>query len=611
MRNKILFHFVLLLFILAVALPAFAKPDRDDAKNSPAKVVDFDNDGYNSKRDCNDHDSAINPGAVETCGDGIDNNCDGSIDEGCGNACQDADKDGFQDVSCGGSDCNDHDPAIFPGAQEICGDTVDQNCDGIDPQCTSEGDPHGGLLYSEYPGNCLTCHWAEAVEMSSSTHYQWTGDAPDMANRPDILQGKLTNAVNSYCINIKGDWQVCGTCHVGRGKRPDDTTAGPENIDCLVCHNREYAAARTRLPDGSMGVVNPSDDMVQNIQKPTRANCLMCHAKAGGGDGVKRGDFSLATITNSDAHFDVHMNTSGSDLACQQCHVFEAHRVIGKGSDLRPTDDILRGSEVACVTCHTGKDTLTGHDNPSIGTHVARVACQTCHIPTYAKVPTEVHRDWRAHEDMSPADGITGPGHPFTVMKSNLEPEYKFWNRLSDNYLLGDDASITYDSSLNTYPTSRPLGDIQDGKLYPFKYKTATQPKTVADNRLIALDTLEYLKGSGNVKTAIEKGLVNMGYPATEPYEWVDTDTFQLLNHGVSPASEALRCSSCHGNTERMDLQGELGYGLKDDARTVCSQCHGPKEQKPFTTIHDIHVRDRRFDCSRCHTFSRPERNLR
>lgn len=556
-KNKVFVCFALIFFILTVGVSVNAKPNKPGGGDSSQKVIDYDNDGYNSKRDC-----------------------------------------------------NDNDPAIYPRAEEICGDGIDQNCDGVDEPCTGGG-PHVGLTFSGYPQNCLSCHDAEANEMFGSTHYQWTGEAPDMVNSPEIPQGKLTNAINSYCINIAGDWPVCGSCHAGRGKRPDDPSAGLENIDCLACHSEEYATARKRLPDGSLGVENPTDSMVQNVQAPTRANCLMCHAKAGGGDGVKRGDLSLATITNNDAHFDVHMNTSGSDLACQQCHVFEAHRVIGKGSDLRPTDDTVRGSEVACVTCHSGKDTPDGHENTTIGRHVARVACQSCHIPTYAKVATETHRDWRLHHDSSPADGVSGPGHPYTVKESNLIPEYKFWNRLSDNYLLGDDASITYDAAKNTYPTSRPLGDNQDGKLYPFKYKTATQPKTIADNTLIALDTFEYLKASGNVVTAIEKGLVNTGYSASEPYEWVDTDTYQLLNHGVNPSSEALQCSSCHGNTNRMDLQGELGYGLKGDRGTVCSQCHDIKEQKPFTTIHDIHVKDKGYDCSRCHTFSRPERSLR
>ena len=44
---------------------------------------DSDSDGYTSDVDCDDSDSTVNPGAPEVCGDGIDNNCDGSADEAC------------------------------------------------------------------------------------------------------------------------------------------------------------------------------------------------------------------------------------------------------------------------------------------------------------------------------------------------------------------------------------------------------------------------------------------------------------------------------------------------------------------------------------------------
>jgi hypothetical protein len=477
---------------------------------------------------------------------------------------------------------------------------------------------HSNLTFSDYPNACLGCHQNEYNEMMDSTHYKWVGESPDMINQPGSAQGKLTNGVNSYCINILGDWPVCGSCHAGRGKRPDDPTAGAENVDCLMCHSDEYATQRKRLADGSMGVDNPTDSMVQNISKPTRAACLMCHAKAGGGDGVKRGDLSIATINNADPDFDVHMNTSGDNLQCQACHVFQNHKTIGKGSDIRPTDDLSRGAEVACTTCHSSMAS-TGHSNSTIDRHASRghIACQTCHIPTYAKVATETHRDWTHHHDGSPADGVSGPGHPHIEKEANLTPEYLWWNRLSDNYLLGDDAELTYDAAKDTYPTSRPVGGFMDGKIYPFKYKTAYQPIARGgncDGQLIALDTLVYLKQTGDVDQAITSGLANMGCTGAT-VEWINTDTYQLTNHGVEPEENALTCNDCHDmtgqtpdGTKRLNF-GELGYHSMPAAVENCTLCHKPKSAS-FQSLHTLNKHkpggEYNIQCTDCHTGGEP-----
>jgi hypothetical protein len=55
--------------------------------------------------------------------------------------CPDADGDGFAGDGCGGTDCNDGDPAVNPDAEEICGDGIDQDCSGSDEEC---GKPEGG-----------------------------------------------------------------------------------------------------------------------------------------------------------------------------------------------------------------------------------------------------------------------------------------------------------------------------------------------------------------------------------------------------------------------------------------------------------------------------------
>ncbi|MBK8480391.1 MAG: hypothetical protein IPL40_04325 [Proteobacteria bacterium] len=112
---------------------------------------DGDGDGWGTgaacaEADCDDTDGAIHRWAAELCADGVDNNCDGSIDEGC-LLCRDRDGDGAGvGPQCPHWDCNDRDPQVFPGADEIC-DLVDNDCDGLVPaaelECAGGGDEGG------------------------------------------------------------------------------------------------------------------------------------------------------------------------------------------------------------------------------------------------------------------------------------------------------------------------------------------------------------------------------------------------------------------------------------------------------------------------------------
>ncbi|MDD5043113.1 MAG: MopE-related protein [Patescibacteria group bacterium] len=73
--------------------------------------------------DCDDGDNGIYPGALDTVGDGIDQNCDGR--DGV-----DADSDTYASIASGGTDCDDGNNSIHPNADDNDTDAVDENCDG-------------------------------------------------------------------------------------------------------------------------------------------------------------------------------------------------------------------------------------------------------------------------------------------------------------------------------------------------------------------------------------------------------------------------------------------------------------------------------------------------
>ena len=100
----------------------------DDDDTSP---IDLDGDGYTADEDCDDEDPAVHPGAHEVC-DGLDNDCNDVIDD----SPDDTDGDGF-------TDCVDPTPEGFDGGE------------GREQPLSMQLHLHGSL--SEFDGS-MGCH---------------------------------------------------------------------------------------------------------------------------------------------------------------------------------------------------------------------------------------------------------------------------------------------------------------------------------------------------------------------------------------------------------------------------------------------------------------------
>jgi len=219
---------------------------------------------------------------------------------------------------------------------------------------------------------CISCHNKTHLEVMQSNHWNWEREEY-IAGKGIVYIGKK-NAINNFCIGIEGNEQSCAKCHIGYGMTNRSFSyTDPANIDCLVCHdNTETYAKGNELA----GMPDPSLDLnliSQNVGKPKRSNCGVCHFFGGGGNNVKHGDLEESMFEPS-GDVDVHMAVEGVNMQCIECHTTENHNIAGKMYSLSS----MNRNRAYCEDCHTEKP----HEADILNEHTIKVACQTCHIPT-------------------------------------------------------------------------------------------------------------------------------------------------------------------------------------------------------------------------------------
>ncbi|MCF4164891.1 tetrathionate reductase family octaheme c-type cytochrome [Zavarzinia compransoris] len=444
----------------------------------------------------------------------------------------------------------------------------------------------------EVTAACLTCHTEAADHVMDSIHYTWEFPHPTTGQ----LLGKR-HVINAFCGNVVGNEPRCTSCHAGYGwtdmhrPPPRQSTA----VDCLVCHDRSGAYAKLSTGAGHPPMSTRGETITGAPAKPVdlrtaalgvglpgRDNCGQCHFYGGGGDNVKHGDLSSVLVEPTRA-VDVHMDADGLNFACSVCHVTRSHKWAGSRYAMRASDPEGTGlpgqrRDVAtCESCHGAAPhpadlTPSGLIGVKMNDHAGTVACQTCHIPTFARggVATKMKWDWSTAgrlEDGKPIsteDYTQGDGqhrHTYLSTKGDFEwgedvvPHYAWF----DGQMIFTTGDQTIDPAqvveVNSFEGAR---DDGVSRIWPFKRMDGRQSYDAGYSKLAyshvwgpTTDTAYWTNFDWG--KAIEAGMKAAGMPYSGEYGFVDTHYYWPITHMVAPAEAALACDACHAEGGRLD----------------------------------------------------------
>jgi octaheme c-type cytochrome (tetrathionate reductase family) len=396
---------------------------------------------------------------------------------------------------------------------------------------------------------CISCHNGRHLEVMRSSHWNWA-NGEYIEGRGVRYVGKR-NLLNNFCIGVAGSHRACNTCHIGYGWGQETfDLSDPRNVDCLACHDNSgtyvKGASAAGYPDRSVDLTQ----VAEHVGRPTKVNCGTCHFFSGGGNNVKHGDLEMA-LFDTTRDVDVHMASDGVDMSCVDCHTATRHQMKGKLYSISS----MNRDRARCEDCHTA----TPHAKDILNEHTLKVACQTCHIPTYAKVnPTKLRWDWSTAgrlRDGKPYEEKDARGDDvYMSIKGsfqwgrNLKPEYAWFDGTATHYLLGDridEVPVRLNRLFGSY-------DDPDAKIIPVKIHRARQPWDEVNRTLVQPMLAGSHEGDGafwhdfDWQRAVRKGMELVHQPYSGKLGFVETEMVWPLNHMVAPKAQAVACSECH-----------------------------------------------------------------
>lgn len=421
----------------------------------------------------------------------------------------------------------------------------------------------------EVTAACIGCHNKRHLEVMQSNHWNWER-AEYEEGRGIVYLGKK-NAINNFCIGTRGNEQSCAKCHIGYGMDSKGTVfTDSTNIDCLVCHDNTETYVKGSERGGLPSTAIDLRAVAMNVGKSTRSTCGTCHFFGGGGNNVKHGDLDMAMFEPS-KDLDIHMASDGADLRCTDCHTTKRHNIAGKVYSLSS----MNRNRNSCEDCH-GETPHAGNVGDVLNEHTLKVACQSCHIPTYARAnATKMYWDWSTAGKLKDGKPYTEEdslgNHIYMSIKGSftwqkdVKPDYVWFNGRAAHYLEGD----TINNPGETLILNRLFGSYQDedSKIIPVKIHKARQPYDPVNKILVKPRLFAEKKGEGALwkdfdwNLAAENGMRDAGLPYSGQLDFIETAMYWPVNHMVTSKENTLSCTECHSR-ENSRLAGLTDFYL-------------------------------------------------
>jgi len=400
----------------------------------------------------------------------------------------------------------------------------------------------------EGPQTCEQCHPGVAKAFLQTVHWKHASKVPNVDHLDPKVEYGMKNRIYTFCNgndivndlkpipqNDQGKSKItgCNSCHPGNHLADvgSEGAAAESAIDCLVCHSSKYDWSKRKpfkTPDGKVAIgQDRSVEAAAAVGKPGVKNCMACHESAGGGNLIKRG-FAF------DAEHDAHARKG---MVCVDCHTAKDHK-IPTGFD--PNNWANDGVRLSCQGCHTDKP----HKDSDYDAHVAKVACQTCHIPTTGGAVAKDFTKWTK-------DSATGFWEPTTIRRepASTRPVYAWFNGNVENtpHLIG------------------PKGDRKDGqsKITPFKIYQGRAYYDARTGKLLSMDFAQPT-ATGDSLAGVASAAKTLGIKDYQPVPGWQTIYF-ASSHLVTK-EKALSCDRCHVADGVMPFE-ELGYSKAEIAK--------------------------------------------